>query len=340
MTKKKEKYVAWQRNELNQNSMGGTEQMAEGLLSRLDPELTKHFQIITSRVRELREDKIRIYWVHDLPGDPETEHLKDAKLRARFHKTVYCGHWQMNAYQMTHGVPHDTKSTVIETAIVPFPQVTKPNDGIIRFVYTSTPQRGLELLVPVFEELCKHHDNLQLDVFSSFKIYGWEQRDADYEPLYERCRQHPKINYHGFASNEVVRQTVQDAHIFAYPSIWMECNSRSLIEAMSAGCLCIHPNYAGLADTAGGLTAQYQWDPNRNINASIFYGMMNEAIDTVNEENMQNYLKFVKMYADQRYNWTKITAQWTNLLQGLLREYEGKSLVLPKEVITFNTGVR
>ena len=332
--------TAWERNELNKNSMGGSEQMAEGLMARLDPELANKFQIITSRVRELKEDKIRIYWLHDLPGDPETKHLKAQKSRDRFHKIVYCGNWQQNAFQMVHDIPFDTHSTVIETAITPFPEITKPTDGEIRLVYTSTPQRGLEILVPVFIELCKKHDNITLDVFSSFKIYGWEDSDRQYEPLYEMCRQHPKINYHGYAPNEVVRETVEKAHIFAYPSIWMECNSRSLIEAMSAGCLAVHPNYAGLADTAGGLTAMYQWDKNPNVHASVFYSLLDEAIGTVSDENLQGYLRFVKMYADQRYNWGRIVQQWTNLLTGLAAQYEGKDLSLPdagKEIITFNT---
>ena len=45
--------------------------------------------------------------------------------------------------------------------------------------------------------------------------------------------------YHGFKSNDKVREALQNAHILAYPSIWEECNSRSLIESMSAGLLCV-----------------------------------------------------------------------------------------------------
>ena len=58
--------MTFERNELNKNSKGGTERMMEGLYSRIDPELMSKFQIIPSRVRELQNDKIRIYWLHDL----------------------------------------------------------------------------------------------------------------------------------------------------------------------------------------------------------------------------------------------------------------------------------
>lgn len=310
-------YTPWQRNEQNLKSQGGTEKMVEGLLARVDPLLLSNFQIIPSRVRELREDKIRIYWLHDLPQDPETNHLANEFSRSRFHKIVYCGNWQMSQYQTILGVPHDSNSMVIETAIEPIPYIQKSKDEV-RLIYTSTPQRGLEILVPVFEELCKHHSNLVLDVFSSYKIYGWEDADQRFEPLYERCRQHPKINYHGFAPNEVVREHVQKAHILAYPSIWQECNSKSVIEAMSAGAMCIHPNYGGLADTAGGMTTMYNWDRDINAHANIFYQMLDQAVRIINEDNVQNYLQFVKQYADSRYNWTKIADQWTGLLNSLM----------------------
>ena len=118
----------------------------------------------------------------------------------------------MQQYQNFLGVPHDHNTCVIETAIEPVPFIEKPRDTI-RLIYTSTPQRGLQILVPVFEELCKKYDNIELDVFSSFKIYGWESADAQYEQLFERCRQHPKINYHGFASNDVVREHLQKAQL-------------------------------------------------------------------------------------------------------------------------------
>ena len=49
-------YKPWTRNETNQNSFGGTELHMEKLIANLDPELLQHFQLIPSRVRDLRDD--------------------------------------------------------------------------------------------------------------------------------------------------------------------------------------------------------------------------------------------------------------------------------------------
>jgi glycosyltransferase involved in cell wall biosynthesis len=329
--------MTFERNEINKNSQGGTERMMEGLYSRIDPELISKFQIIPSRVRELKNDKIRIYWLHDLPNDPETNHLKNQSSRDRFHKIVYCGNWQMSQYQSQLNIPHDQKTCMLETATTPMLWQPKSKEEI-RLIYTSTPQRGLQLLIPVFEELCKTHDNIVLDVFSSFKIYGWDEYDKQFESLYDICRNHPKINYHGFAPNEVVREALQKSHILAYPSIWLECNSTSVIEAMSAGVMCVHPNYGGLADTSGNLNMMYNWDKNSNIHANIFYSVMDQAIRSVNDNQVQNYLKFVKEYADNRFNWDKIAAQWTSLLIYLAEEYKDADLSVPTEsLFTYQT---
>lgn len=329
--------MAFEENEISVNSQGGTESVKRGLAERLDPELIKDFQIICSRVRKIEEDKIRVYWLHDLPEDPETSHLQDHNSRRRFHKTVFCGNWQYSRYQNVLGIPYSIDDIVIETPIDPLPSVKKEFDKI-RLVYTSTPQRGLQILVPVFEELAKKYPNIHLDVFSSFKIYGWEEADKQYEPIYERIRKHPQMTYHGFAPNETVKEHLLKAHIHAYPSIWLECNSRSVIEAMSGGLLCVHPNFGGLVDTSGGLNFMYQGDENINTHANIFYSALDDAINKVQKEEVQNYLRLIKMYADSRYAWPKIVSQWSDLLLALKDQYPTvESRKIPSEKLIYNT---
>lgn len=329
--------MPFEENEISKNSSGGTESVKRELSKRLPEGLADDFQIICSRVRNLEEDKIRVYWLHDLPEDPETSHLKDVDSRNRFHKLVFCGNWQYNRYQLVLGVPYDSNSMVIDTPIDPAPTVKKEFDKI-RLIYTSTPQRGLELLVPVFEALAKKYKNIHLDVFSSFKIYGWGEADQRYEKLYERIKNHPQMTYHGFQPNEVVKEYLLKAHIHAYPSIWLECNSRSVIEAMSAGVICVHPNYGGLTDTSGNLNFTYQGDVDPNKHANIFYSALDHAISVVEKEDVQNYAKLVKVYADSRFAWSRIVSQWTDLLTDLKSKYPTvESRKLKKEMFEYST---
>jgi glycosyltransferase involved in cell wall biosynthesis len=304
-------------DELSKNSMGGTERMKYGLQERISPEILDKFQIICSRVREIDPKLIPIYWLHDLPEDPESEHLRAGGWN-KFEKNVFVSNWQMQAYIKHFNMPW-YKSRVIQNAIEPIPFVKKTVDKI-KLIYHTTPHRGLNILVPVFIKLAEKYDNIELDVFSSFEIYGWKQRDEPFEALFDLCKNHPQINYHGFQSNDVVRKALQEAHIFAYPSIWVETSCIALMEAMSAGCLCVHPNYGALPETSAGFTWMYQYREDLRDHMVILYAMLDKAISSVLDEDIQLSLETTKSYIDTFYNWDRRTEEWDNFLKSILRE--------------------
>ncbi len=305
-------------NELNKNARGGTELMQERLHKSIPEQLLNKFQIIPSRVRELDPDKKKILWLHDLPHDPESEHLKDPELRKRFSKIVAVSDWQMQMYNIISGVPY-AESFVIKNAIDPIPVEKKEYNGTVNLIYHTTPHRGLEILIPVFEELSRIHDNIHLDVYSSFSIYGWEERDKQYKQLFDRCRAHPKITYHGAVPNEEIRQALVKSHIFAYPSIWPETSCLAAIEAMSAMNLVVCPNFAALAETCSNFAMMYQFNENKNLHAVQFAHTLDIAIKTViqNRGTTFPYLDFQKQYFDYFYSWDKRKGEWLALLNSL-----------------------
>lgn len=328
----------FEENEISKNANGGTELSKRSISKYISKDLADDFQIIASRVRDINEDKIRIYWQHDLPEDPEVSHLSNSSSRDKFHKFVFVSNWQQNEFNTKLKFPLNDKSIVIENPIEPIFFEEKPKDKI-NLIYFSTPQRGLDILVPVFELLAEKYDNIHLNVFSSFKIYGWEDSDKTFEPIFERIRNHPKMTYHGFKSNDVVREYLKKSHILAYPNIWKETSCRVLIESMSAGLMCVHPNYGALPETSAGLTTMYQFDEDPNKHAHKFYQYLEHAIDVVNIEEAQNYFKFVKTYADSRFNIDKISSQWQGMMEDLHEQYKDKSSrTLPGEQFVYNTN--
>jgi glycosyltransferase involved in cell wall biosynthesis len=302
-------------DEVSKNAMGGTERMKFTLGEKINPEILDKFQIICSRVREIDQNLIPIYWLHDLPGDPESEHLK-AGGYTKFEKLVFVSNWQMQSYINYYKIPW-YKCVVLQNAIEPIPSIEKKYDKI-KLIYHTTPHRGLGLLVPVFIKLAEKYDNIELDVFSSFKIYGWEQRDEPYQALFDLCKEHPKINYHGYQPNEVVRKSLQEAHIFAYPSTWMETSCIALLEAMSAKCLCVHSNYGALYETSANLTWMYQYLEDSRDHVVMLYNELERAINNIQNKNLINSLETNKSYVDVMYNWERRSQQWETFLTEIL----------------------
>ena len=297
---------------------GGTEMMRQELFSRVDEELLDKFQIICSRVRWIDPDKPTILWLHDTWDDPESQHLSDIERVKQFARLVFVSNYQMNTYNMAHHVPYQS-SIVLQNAIEPIPAKEKSTDQV-RLIYHTTPHRGLNIVVSAIRELAKiHGDYIHLDVFSSFEAYGWPDRDKEFEELFQAIRDHPQMTYHGYQPNETVRTALQDAHVFTYPSVWPETSCIAAIEAMSAECEVVCPNFAALPETTANFAAMYQYSEDITNHANVFANVLNNTITNRFSDNTIRKLKFQKTYIDNFYNWDLRAAQWTGFLQGMLK---------------------
>lgn len=301
-------------DEATQIARGGTELQSIELQKRLSADLLSKFQIIPSRVVELDPHRKRILWLHDLADDQMNSHLANGGYN-KFEKLVFVSNWQMQRFIERFSIPW-YKCAVIQNAINPL-KLYSHNSEKIKLIYHTTPHRGLNILLSVFDQLLDRHPEIELDVFSSFKIYGWEQRNEQYQNLFDFCIKHPNINYHGTVSNDVVKEAVSSADIFAFPSTWVETSCISLLEAMSAGLICVHPNLGALPETAANWTLQYQYQENERDHAKVFFNQMELAISNVRNESYRNYLDNQSAYINTFYNWDLRASQWEAMLRSI-----------------------
>jgi UDP-glucose:(glucosyl)LPS alpha-1,2-glucosyltransferase len=301
---------------LSRNARGGTEMMRERLLNNVPQELLQNFAIHFSRPREMHRDVKNIFYCHDLVMDPENKILKDGGWR-KFDHFVFVSYWQRDQYVSAYGIPY-SRCTVIPNAIeLEYTPIQKRTDQI-RFIYHTTPHRGLELVYPIFDALSKQFDNIHLDVYSSFKIYGWEQRDKPYEQLFEKLKAHPKITYHGSKSNDEVLAALKESHIFLYPSIWQETSCIAMIEAIRSGVLVIHPSYAALPETSSSATLMYEYTEDVHEHANIAFIVTKNLLEAQrNNENFLNIITSSDRHALPRNGINKFKSSWINLLRRL-----------------------
>lgn len=299
---------------LSKNAKGGTEQMRSRMLKYVDKELLAKVAIHFSRPKQIYSDVPNILYFHDLAEDPATQSLSyESHLYEHF---VFVSHWQRDQFISRFSIPY-SKCTVINNAIEKeFQSFIKPKDKI-NFIYHTTPHRGLSLLYPIFNELCKTHDNIHLDVYSSFKVYGWEERDKPYSNLFDKLQQHPHITYHGAVSNSEVLYALDKSHIFLYPCIWKETSCIALIEAMQAGCLSIYPAYAALPETGSYVSnvGMYKYTDDVQIHLSSAYMYTNHILKE--QRKNDNFLSSIVNTSISQINPYSIDLykmKWENLL--------------------------
>jgi len=303
-------------SEQSTNAMGGTEMMRTRLLENVPSRPLQNFAIHFSRPREIPKDVKNILYCHDLAEDPENRILQDEGWK-RFDHFVLVSAWQRDQYIVRYGIPY-SMCTVIYNAIETDYELPEKDYDTIRFIYHTTPHRGLELLVPIFDALSQRYNNIHLDVYSSFGIYGWEQRDAPYEGLFNNIRTHPKMTYHGVVSNAEVLEALKQAHIFLYPNVWKETSCIAMIEAIKSGVLCIHPNYGALTETAGTATIVYDYNENTQQHAQYAHDITRQVLDT--QEADPEFIKRITTsdrYSMGRHNIQAFAGAWNKLLKDL-----------------------
>lgn len=316
------------RADLTKNAMGGTELMALRMIKHIPADLLKEVNIIHSRVEDpswISDQKPNILVLHDLPGDPATEFLRDSIQRSKFQKIVCVSDWQMQAFNVMLGLTYSESAVIRNCVEVSNAARITWNPFVkrkLRFIYHTTPHRGLQLLVPVFERLLKEHTNIELHVYSSFSVYGWEQRDEPFKPIFEKIKNTSGMFYHGAVSNEEIRKVLPTMDVFAYPSIWPETSCLAAIEAMVDGLHVVCPNYAALPETTGGFAHNYQWQENNSDHAMSFYKTMSDLITMMNTlytlKVAENHIFGQTEYARYRYSVESVMPLWTDLIQKLI----------------------
>jgi glycosyltransferase involved in cell wall biosynthesis len=299
--------------------------MARRLEQRLPRDLLDRFQVLLGGYEPIEPNTVPVFWSHLLPRDHESEHLTDGGWQ-RYAKLVFVSNWQAREMMGAYRIPW-SRFVVIPNGIEP---IDVPEDRFepipayrpVRLVYTPTPFRGLELLLHVFERICAERDDVDLHVYSSLKLYGWEEQDRDFEPVYQAMRSHPRITYHGIVPNDELREALTRADILAYPSTFPETSCMCLIEAMSAGLLCVHPNYGCLHETAAGWTRMYQFHEHPRLHAAVFQRELTAAIDAVRAGDplLRGTLADQKRYADRVHGMDRVAAEWESLLRGIVAD--------------------
>lgn len=321
--------------------MGGTELILSNLQKAL-PELTSQVQIMMSRPEqyELDESKPRILWLQDLPEDPASSILRDPSYRTKFNAIVFCSYWQQQQYNRVLGIPY--KDGVVIRNGVPRLQPILPKSRSIpcgadeqqcdsacrsthekrklKFLYTSTPHRGLALLAAAADALAKERQDWELHVYSSLNIYGWHEQDKQFAPLYDKLRENPCVVYHGSQPNDVVRQACLDSHVFVYPSIYQESSCMAIQEAMMAGCLTITTSLGALIETCGSWAWMMPYLESPELLASYTYEYMKLALDRYDHSYTQSLLIGQAQYFQAFYSFESRVDAWATLLQNVIKE--------------------
>tara|TARA_B100002019_G_C21230400_1_gene579776 strand:- start:338 stop:1267 length:930 start_codon:yes stop_codon:yes gene_type:complete len=306
------------------NPKGGTELQHHFLEHYVEEDLLSKFQICTSIPGKipLCSDKINILWQKNSYDQPNiAPWFEDKSNHDKFDWYVFNSHWNYEKYRYKFDVPTH-KCHVIKNGVTNFPKrIPFAKGDRVRMLFQITPWRGLNVLLGAMQQL--QNENVELDVFSSCKIYGEEfekQNEHIYEPLYEQARKLPNVNYIGYREHSFIQKMIYRYHLFAYPSIWEETSCNSALEAMAGGLYCIVTNFGALYETCSEFPIYVTYDKNYRNLSQAFAHAIRGAITTIHEPEVYEHLLMQQEFTKKFYSWDKKKLEWTNFLQGVLHE--------------------
>lgn len=300
--------------------MGGTELLAENLFRQVGSWPAQLNLIISAcDSKQLDSTKKNIVWQHLDVDQSAAQGAADPNFQNLIHKWIFVSEWQRQTWVDHFGLDI-TKTCVIRNAIPSITFKAKPNskDGI-RLIYTSTPWRGLDILLDALELI--DHKNWNLTVYSSTIIYGKSFSDSvnrEYQQLFDRCKRHPQIKYVGYGTNSAVRTALQHSHIMTYPSVFRETSCLSVIEAAAAGCQVITTDLGALKETLQGDGILVSMPQSRQQLVHDYAAALDQQLNCYSSDSAawcQQAEKF-----DKLYNWTYRIQEWKQQLNQILEE--------------------
>tara|TARA_B100000686_G_scaffold260636_1_gene273431 strand:- start:272 stop:1255 length:984 start_codon:yes stop_codon:yes gene_type:complete len=294
-------------------SFGGSENQLRLLLKHLPDSNFKDINLILNNAHHdlIEKDKINILWMHHFVNQKEAQNLGSEDFINKIDWIVFNSNWNFEKFFYQFKIP-EHKSLVIRNAIEKISFEKKPKDKI-SLIYHTTPWRGLEILINIFEKL--NTNNVELNVCSSTIIYGKKFNDNignKFEKLFEKCEKTKNINYLGFLKNKKVIEILKKSHIFAYPSIWPETSCISAIESMGAGCEIVTTNLGALYETCSPFGTLVNFDRNLKNLENKYAKILEKSIKNFWSKENQEKLNLQQQVINKTYSWEVRSVEWKN----------------------------
>lgn len=286
---------------------------------------------------QCQESTSFILWTQHDYDQPLVQELRNEAERNAYDFFFMVSEWQKEKFIQEFLLPSE-KTLVFRNAIgknfenlldAQSPLLKQKSKSAILF-YTSTPARGLNLLLDIFPEIYRAFPDTKLKIYSSMKVYQVPKTEDElkYGKLYERCRKMPGVEYIGSLPQQQLAQELKEATILAYPNTFPETSCIAVMEAMASSCYVITSELGALPETTAGFGKLISFE-----NGIEFYKtkFIEATLDILRKfkagqvQEIEAVLLAQTKFVNNNYHWTKRAEEWSLKLYELMGEKLGQS---------------
>jgi len=268
------------------------------------------------KLRPLLSPKTKlIFWSGHLAKEKPVACLSDPKRWQVYDKLIFVSRYQLQLYLDTfHLDPH--KCRVIGNAVSPvFEGLKYKKRTAPVLAYTSTPFRGLEMLLALFPTIRRLIPDTTLEVYSDMQLYQvpFKEDQKSYGKLYQQCKETEGVEYFGSISQSLLSKKLQKVTILAYPNTFEETSCIAVMEAMAAGCLVVTSNLGALPDTTAGYAKLIEPSANWQEYGNNFIKIVSKLLQENNPGKLDSQINFV----NQHYTWSVRAKEWESVFDSI-----------------------
>lgn len=267
--------------------------------------------------------RLKLLWMHDVNIGESMNFIKDKP-----DKILGLTNWHVRHMMELYGLP-GSKMAVMPNAIEASRfQIDRSNDpsGDPKFIWSSSPDRGLDVLLSMWPRIKEKHPEATLDIF-----YGWDIVDkviaanraagqaSWLESLKNSIQAHiawlgddSGITQHGRVDQETLAKAMYNVNYWGYPTAFMETFCITGLECMAAGVIPIASDLAALGEILKGSPNLVSgWPLNRDYQVR-WLNKLDKVI--LNEELRLESRKAGREFA-MTHTWDNSYERWVKLIQ-------------------------
>lgn len=267
-----------------------------------------------------------VLWCQHAHDQPAVQGLKQADERGAWNGFAMISQWQTENYTAVFGIARERiqiLGNAISPRILAMPETTpwflRGDQPVL--AYTSTPFRGLDVLLQAFPAILEQVPGARLRVYSGMALYRVAPENDPYAALYEACRAQPGAEYHGPVSQSELARALAEVDVLAYPCTFAETSCIAAMEAMASGATIVTTDLGALAETTAGfgnlMAARGTNGSFASEYASFLVSTLSEATRTPGPTAER--LAHQRRYARENYSWARRAEQWMPWLSRVAR---------------------
>jgi len=270
-----------------------------------------------------------ILWTQHAHDQAAMRGLQNQSERDVYDGIALVSDWQRDRFHEKFNIDL-TRAKVLRNAIAPsFCNLLSDDAPVLAhksqppiLAYTTTPFRGLDLLLEVFPRIRTAVPGTRLKVFSSMKVYQIAETDdnSQYGSLYRQCREMEGVEYIGSVPQPELARELQSVTVLAYPNTFAETSCISVMEAMASGCWIVSSFLGALPETTAGfarlIPIENDWETYKNRFVEETVQVLTEC-NTTEPRDAETHLMQQLKYVNSEYTWSVRAEHWVEWLSSL-----------------------